>query len=339
MIKTHTTFFVFQKSALSLIFLFGLFIGTLKAQFPPPAGQDGSTAIPVDSEDFVAWGMECMVTRGLQSLEDPDLGYADSGSDSLALGIADNQTISLGDGGQAILTFAKPIRNGAGWDFAVFENGFDDTFLELAFVEVSSDGLNFFRFPATSLTDTTANIGTFGLLDATKIDNLAGKYRLLQGTPFDLEQLADIPELDVEHITHVKIIDVVGSMDDAYASRDAQGNKINDPFPTPFPQSGFDLDAIGVRYEASADPVSVTEVDIFKHLKIYPNPVQIGEVLSIDTDIFVNGDIELELYHINGFFIKKINRPVIHTSELKAGIYILKAMKKNQVGVYKIVVN
>ena len=36
----------------------------------------------------------------------------------------------VGDGGSAILTFDTPIANGPGFDFAVFENGFSDTFLE-----------------------------------------------------------------------------------------------------------------------------------------------------------------------------------------------------------------
>jgi hypothetical protein len=39
---------------------------------------------------------------------------------------------------------------------------------------------------------------------------------------------------------------VVGSLDDRYATYDVLGNKINDPFPTPFASGGFDLDAVGV---------------------------------------------------------------------------------------------
>ena len=54
----------------------------------------------------------------------------------------------LGDDGSLVLTFPAPIADGAGPDFAVFENAFSTEFLELAFVEVSSDGTNFTRFPA-----------------------------------------------------------------------------------------------------------------------------------------------------------------------------------------------
>jgi len=59
-----------------------------------------------------------------------------------------------------------------GFDFAVFENSFNDSFLELAFVEVSSDGINFVRFPATSNTQTDVQITGFGTIDPTYINNL-----------------------------------------------------------------------------------------------------------------------------------------------------------------------
>ena len=55
-----------------------------------------------------------------------------------------------------------------------------------------------------------------------------------------------ITNLDINNITHVKIIDVIGSINQSYASYDSQGNIINDPFPTPYETGGFDLDAIGV---------------------------------------------------------------------------------------------
>jgi hypothetical protein len=40
------------------------------------------------------------------------------------LGLPDGSIVSLGDSGIAIATFAHPIYNGSGPDFAVFENGF-----------------------------------------------------------------------------------------------------------------------------------------------------------------------------------------------------------------------
>ena len=52
-----------------------------------------------------------------------------------------NGVISLGDGGSVTLYFNPPIVNGPGFDFAVFENAFNDSFLELAHVEISENAL------------------------------------------------------------------------------------------------------------------------------------------------------------------------------------------------------
>ena len=125
-------------------------------------------------------------------------------------GEATTNAISLGDGGYAILTFEKPIINGDGFDFAVYENSFNDYFLELAFVEVSSDGLNFVRFPATSLTPTDRQIAGDGTIDATNINNLAGKYRVGWGTPFDLEELRDSANIDINNISVTIFINIFG---------------------------------------------------------------------------------------------------------------------------------
>jgi hypothetical protein len=244
------------------------------AQFAPPAGQPGSTAIHADSSVFVGWASHCVVVRGYQDIGDTALGLATAGDPAFAIGKADGVGIvSLGDGGMATLTFDVPIANGPGPDFAVFENAFLDTFLELAFVEVSSDGLNFIRFPATSLTQVEIQVDGFGALDATKIHNLAGKYRVFYGTPFDLEDLRDASGLDLQHITHVRIVDVVGSVQPAFARYDADGRVINDPWNTPFPSSGFDLDAVGVINQAvlHADLVQQTDPEV----RVWPHPANV----------------------------------------------------------------
>src|SRR5436190_1349772 len=133
---------------------------------------------------------------------------------------------------------------------AVFENGFNDTFLELAFVEVSSDGVHWVRFPAHSLTQTTQQIdqadANNSAIDPTDVDGLAGKYRAGWGAPFDLAALTGKPFLDVNQVTQVRIVDVVGCLNPTYASYDSDGRVINDPWPTPFNSGGFDLDAVAV---------------------------------------------------------------------------------------------
>lgn len=245
--------------------------------FAPPVGEPGTTAIHKDSTVFVAWATGVQVTRGYQDISDPSLGFASFGDSTLAIGQADGDSIvSLGDGGSAIVTFAHPIINGDGWDFAVFENSFSDSFLELAFVEVSSDGVNYYRFPATSYTQTDVQLDLGGMIDAIQINNLAGKYRGMYGTPFDLAELASEPGLDVNHITHVRVIDVVGSIDPAYATYDQYGNTINDPWTTPFPSCGFDLDAVGVIH---SEITATQDLSVTKSFATYPNPA--SDVLYI----------------------------------------------------------
>lgn len=225
--------------------------------YAPAAGQPGSTAIKFDDERFVAWATGVEVIRGYINISDTTAVY--NGTNRASFGEPDdvlgevtenpvNHTVSLGDSGIAILTFDKPITNGSGYDFAVFENGHSDNFLELAHVEVSSDGIHFVRFPSHSTTQTKTQVASFGLLDPIHLYNLAGKYRVGYGTPFDLEELKDEPFLDVQKITHVKIIDVVGSLGEK-GTKDSYGNKINDPFPTPFHSGGFDLSGVGVIHQ------------------------------------------------------------------------------------------
>jgi hypothetical protein len=242
------------------------FAAIVDGPFPGPAGQPGSTAIHYDDARIVSWGTAVgQVVRGPYDISDPESPLVNFGLPSAALGKAngfdpetgipltsEDAVVSLGDGGSMTLLFARPITDGPSWDFAVFENSFDDTFLELAFVEVSSDGTHFVRFPNTSLTQTTTQVAQASAtngINATDIDGYAGKYRASWGTPFDLSILADSPGLDITQITAVRVVDVIGSIDPLYAQRDSAGRIINEPWPTPFRIGGFDLDAIGVIHE------------------------------------------------------------------------------------------
>lgn len=309
-----------------------IFLQNIFCQYAPKVGEPESTAISKDSSIIVNWANQCKVVRGLQNIADTALGYTSVGDSFSATGKAgENGVVSLGDGGYAICTFPKAITNGNGYDFAVFENGFDDSFLELAFVEVSSDGVNYFRFPAHSLTDTLVQTQSFDLTDATKINNLAGKYRGGYGTPFDLEELAGNTGLDLQNITHIKIIDVVGSIEKEYATRDAYGNKINDPFPTPFPSGGFDLDAIGVINQQ--DATSISYIDNFD--LVYPNPVMKGnKILVKQTNVE-----KLTLYNLQSKVIASSTISEIKIPDsLGSGIYFLHIKAKPYSYIQKIVV-
>jgi hypothetical protein len=317
------------------IFFLLLLSGTMYTQtYAPPVGQPGTTAVYKDSSAFVSWASACTVKRGDMDLSNPALGLASAGDSTMATGKADViGVVSLGDGGSAICTFVNPIKNGPGNDFAVFENSFNDVFLELAFVEVSSDGVNFFRFHANSLTDTVNQTGGFGSTDATKINNLAGKYRGGYGTPFDLQELSGTAGLDINRVTHVKIIDVVGSLINAYASRDYYHNKVNDPWTTPYPSSGFDLDAVGVMYENTI--TGIRENNKSDGFSIYPNPVNAGEKIKIQT----TEEIEfVELMDQSGAVILKTKGNEINTYSLNKGVYFLRVHGTGSFTVKKLVV-
>ncbi len=244
-------------------------------QYPPPAGQPGTTAMYQDSTAFRAWASGCSVELGYINFVDTTVVHMGSNKASYgfpedATGPPDNFVISLGDRGVATLTLPAPMFDGNGPDFAIFENSFGDEFLELGFVEVSSNGIDFVRFPSVSLTPETPQVWTFGTIDATHIHNFAGKYRVFYGTPFDLDDLKDSLAVDLSAVTHIRIIDVGGCILSGYQSFDSQGHIINDPWPTPFYTSGFDLDAVGIIHiETQAVPISIKTVPI----RIYPNPV------------------------------------------------------------------
>ncbi|MFI5141718.1 MAG: T9SS type A sorting domain-containing protein [Bacteroidia bacterium] len=271
------------------------------AQFAPSEGQAGSTAMYKDSSAFVAWASSCKITRGLQDISNTSSGYATVGDSSSGVNIADGNVVSLGDGGYAICTFQNHIYDGPGYDFAVFENSFDGNYLEFGFVEVSSDGINFFRFPATSNTQDTLQTGSFGYSDATKVNNLAGKYIAQYGTPFDLSEMQGISGLDINHITHVKIVDVVGSINDLYATHDKNNNKVNDPWPTAFTSCGFDLDAVGVINQQTNN--GIKEINNETLVSVYPNPastnlsIRLNKILDDNASVFitdVNGKVVVQ---------------------------------------------
>lgn len=252
---------------------FVLFLATIVAQdgpYAPAADMDATTAIHADSNVFVNWASFCDLERGWLDIADTTLGLTSVGDATSCIGLAgDNGVVSLGDGGIAILTFNGVIYDDEGPDFAIFENSFSDYFLELGIVEVSSDGENYFPFPSVSLTQTDSQVTSFGLLDPTNIYNLAGKYRGLYGTPFDLSELENISGLNINAITHLRITDVVGSINSEYASYDSEGNTINDPYPSSFESGGFDLDAVGVIHWS---PLSSVEEATLSSIRPYPNP-------------------------------------------------------------------
>ncbi|MEO7385818.1 MAG: dockerin type I domain-containing protein [Gammaproteobacteria bacterium] len=281
--------------------------------FAPAAGQPASTAVPAGSGTIVAWASGVQNYTVGSNVDAPfrtplkALGPAGNSDGSNAGFIYD--IVSLGNGGSITLSFATPIADGPGFDFAVFENSFSDDFLEVAWVEVSSDGSNFVRFPAFSL---TANpVSAFGSVDPTNLEGMAGKYRGGFGTPFDLAQLGGASGLDRSHVSFVRLVDIVG---DGSAPNDlspttlaawlgiAPGDlppslaaiaanapaAIYDPYPT-IGSAGLDLDAVGVINVATAADTDGDGVpDSADNCRLVPNNTGAGAQCDSDGDGFGN---------------------------------------------------
>jgi hypothetical protein len=161
-------------------------------------------------------------------------------SDDTGYTVNTTTIVTLGDGGSITLSFARPILDTDGFDLVIFENGVSTTpgrgFFELAFVEVSTDGIMFLRFPARSTTPTPTSPYLFLELDPTNLDGMAGKYPATYGTPFDFAWLG------LTSISHVRIVDILGDG----GTLDADGKQIFDPHPTSG-SGGFDLDAVAAH--------------------------------------------------------------------------------------------
>lgn len=312
-----------NKWIFALTFLISSF-GTLIAQFAPPAGQAGTTAVDKDSAAIVSWANTVVdFNRGASDIANGWATLTSFGNENEALGYAQGNSVdvvSLGDSGSITLGFPFPIMNGPGNDFAVFENSFSDSYLEFAFVEVSSDGVNFIRFPATSLTPAASQTGTYANSNTELVHNLAGKYEQGYGTPFDLEDLVDSSGINLDSVRFVRILDVIGTIDPTYASHDALGNIVNDPYPSDFASGGFDLDAVGVMNENNiyANLDAEERIDF----SVYPNPTK--GLFWIKTEL---EEFEISVYDALGKLVYQeancLNGTFDLSQYLETGLYFL----------------
>lgn len=217
----------------------GIYSGPTQTSHPIDA------AIPAASPLFTEWANAIDATR---------TQFAPRGSTSISatgfnsLGDLDATEIAAGaTPGYLTVTFPRGIRNGTGPDFAVFENGFalgspNGLFAELAYVEVSTDGSTFVRFPSISTNAAPVQgSGAFAGFDMTNVYNLAGKHAANFGTPFNLDDLLAAPAVvgglvDLNNIQFVKLVDIPGNG----AFLDSLGNPILDNWLTTG-TGGFDF--------------------------------------------------------------------------------------------------
>lgn len=196
-----------------------------------PLFVEWANAIDASRTHFAPRGSTTISTTGFNSLGDLD-------ATQIAAGVSP---------GYLTVTFPRGIRNGAGPDFAVFENGFtfgspNGLFAEFAYVEVSTDGTNFARFPSISTnTAPVQGSGAFAGYDTSNVYNLAGKHADGFGTPFNLSDLISDPLVvgglvDLNDIQFVKLVDIPGNG----AFLDSQGHPILDNWLTTG-SGGFDF--------------------------------------------------------------------------------------------------
>ncbi|GJM22868.1 MAG: hypothetical protein DHS20C15_27830 [Planctomycetota bacterium] len=149
---------------------------------------------------------------------------------------------SPGKGGSVILELGQPIYDGVGTDLVIYENPFtrlgtlSSNWVEAFYVEVSSDGATFARFPSEYLgpvgphqvspgLDDTAEYAWFrGLAGVSPVWANPGAgvdpFHIVEGggDAFDLEELADhalVQSGDVvlDSINFVRLVDVAGGVD------------------------------------------------------------------------------------------------------------------------------
>jgi len=205
---------------------------------------------------LVVWAAEVVdLDRGPIDYQDPGAPPASFGEPGDMLG-PDGSPVSLGDHGSLTIRFGEPVANGPGDDLVVFENGFavgDLVFAELAFVEVSSDGVVFARMPA--FCRRTEPTGTWDVVDPADYYNLAGNHA--GGTGLDLEDLvlAGHPDVvsgavDLDAILYVRLVDVIGDVAPT-GTVDHLGRPVSDPYPTATESCGFDATGVAAIHRQS----------------------------------------------------------------------------------------
>ena len=199
----------------------------------------------------------------------------------------------LGEGGSIVLGFEGEncIYDGTGYDFIVFENAFqtletedpyDPTglyFAELMYVEVSTDGQTWARFPTLTTNTEAIHASESGGVDPSQYSGFAGVHPVYAnvntngidpfdpavagGDAFDLALLADDPDVlsgtvDLNNIRYVRLIDVVGDG----SALDSQGNPIYDAYAydgDPVTINGADADALAVVNGSNGSFAAVPE--------------------------------------------------------------------------------
>ncbi len=227
-------------------------VGWFAAGLLSLCGAGYAASIAMNDARLTAWatGYQNLVYGQGKDNEADDTVATDWRTPDKALGAAQGDIfniVCLGNGGTITLSFNAPIVNGAGDDFAVFENSFNSEFLELAYVDVSMDGSTWYTFASSSLTPGPTESTVY----STDISGLAGQYSAGYGTTFDLSGVG------LSYARYVRLRDIYGDG----SSLDSSGRPIYDPWHT-YGSPGFDLDAVGVMNVMQAPSVTSSPANV-----------------------------------------------------------------------------
>ena len=240
------------------------------------------------------------IVPGLSAGTNPEMALGAPTGGGMTQGSTD--TYSLGTGGSLTLHMEPPLVDGHGADLLVCENPFYVTgtlqsFAETAFVEVSTDGVQFARMP-NNYTGPSEPLPSFTGIHPARYRGFAGAMPVSASPPlvdpldlpaaggdaFDLAELEDHPlvlaeQLDLADVRYVRLVDV---------------------------EAGVDLDSAGhLVFDAGIGNGSSADIDAVVGLNTTEN--QSGSRPRVETDL-VNGFLVIVLEDLNGL------------SDIKAGI-------------------
>ena len=206
------------------------------------------------------------------------------------LGGGSLDVLTLGEGGSVTLGFDVLMRDAPGADLAVFENGFvfggDQVFAEVGFVEVSSNGTDFARFPSSFAPPAAGGtpMGTFAGLGGGM--PIVANVAVDPASPFDparaggealdFADLAADPlviggQVDLQAIAFVRLVDVTPGSSDSLghvitagtlggADFDAVAALHHDSQPAGPPVCDLSIDAQGFLVLRVGDPDGLSDL-------------------------------------------------------------------------------
>jgi hypothetical protein len=180
--------------------------------FAAPGDFDGPYPLNGVTPDVANWWATSVIGSSNQNPPENILGAVDG---AWAIGRPGDGWITVG--------FDQAITNGTGYDFAVWENGFNvggtgRIYAELGYVDVSTDGENWVEFPSAYL-EVESGVPN---IDPTYVYNLAGNYEAhyipvedREGTPFNLDDILSTDAVlaslvDPNEINYVRLRDIIG---------------------------------------------------------------------------------------------------------------------------------